>query len=65
MATAEEHATFRELSYELTEAVFGKAAAANQRAEDLSRDLALAESRIEQLEGQLVATGAVDPQLGP
>ena len=32
---------------------------------ELSRDLALAESRIEQLERQLVAVGVMDPELGP
>ena len=66
MAAAESNdAIWRELSYELTEAVFGKAAAADQRAEDLSRELALCEQHVEQLQRQLVAAGVVDPELGP
>ncbi len=35
------------------------------RIEELSRDLALAESRLEQLERQLVAAGVMNPELGP
>jgi hypothetical protein len=42
-------------------AAFGEAKAADQRAEDLSRDLALAESRIEQLELELTVAGS-DPE---
>jgi hypothetical protein len=35
------------------------------RIEGLERDLDLAEARIAQLEGQLIAAGALDPELGP
>jgi hypothetical protein len=35
------------------------------RIEELSRDRALAESRIEQLQFELIATGVMDPELGP
>jgi hypothetical protein len=40
-------------------------AAYRERIGELERDLALAESRIEQRQRQLVAAGVMDPELGP
>ena len=38
--------------------------ALRSRIEEMSRDLALAESRIQQLEREFIAAGAIDPELG-
>jgi chaperonin cofactor prefoldin len=38
---------------------------AEEKIEQLERDLAMAETRIEQLERQLIAAGVLDPELAP